>query len=811
MDSIETNEILQDFIVESKEALETIEPQVINLGTAIDESQIAEAIDDIFRLFHSLKGGAGFLGLLRIEKAAHTSENLLQHFRNNVSLLEPEHVDSLAAACDLLSAFLAQVEESGTDSGSEEKFEKVVSDIEGQTQKIEGFAEAKYLVPDSLLHDIESSFKSLRELIPTNFHDSPQWQAVEAVITKVQEYRDTSDDTENPPSETSPDQPAINYNRDIANDAFNKFISEGLEYLDAAEGALLVLFQLGEEIDSREYIETILRNFHNLKGNASIVGVQAIENTAHWVESFLSPLQEKGASLTEDQIQSLLQAVDALREALNGLSHAAEGQTVDWDSIQSRVQSLLSVGGNTKSLGDIMKEMGIVDEIAIQKAVERQQAPIGEILVEMGEVTPEEVDRALEHQRAADEGDELKSQTADTQPSEKAEATKKAAVRAEIRVGLDKVERMINLSGELVIIESMLSNAVSKRGDRGLVTTVGQLAKNVREMQEVSMSMRMVPVSTAFRRMVRVVHDVARKSGKQVHLETDGENTELDKTLVEQITDPLLHIIRNAVDHGLEPPEERTELGKPQRGLINLSAKHAGNEVFIEISDDGRGLAREKILKRAIERQIISENTQLSDSEVFQLIFEPGFSTAEKVTEVSGRGVGMDIVRRNIEKLHGRIDIRSTPGKGSQFSLRIPLTLTIVEGLLVRVGGSQYAVPVEAVREALHPSKKELGTAFGGDELLRLRGEELPVLRLHAIHQLTPDQHDLTKGTLVILEEDGKRAGLFVDEVLGMQQLVVKALPKAVGNLPHLGGCTILGDGGMGLILDLSQLMSRLT
>lgn len=323
------------------------------------------------------------------------------------------------------------------------------------------------------------------------------------------------------------------------------------------------------------------------------------------------------------------------------------------------------------------------------------------------------------------------------------------------------------------------------------------------------MAVRMVPISGTFRKMIRLVHDLSAKFGKKARLEILGETTEIDKTVAELISDPLVHIIRNAVDHGLETPEERVAAGKEETGTIRLEARHEGGEIWLLIQDDGRGLDREKILAKARDRGMVEgDGNSLTDAQVFQLLFEAGFSTAEQVTDVSGRGVGMDVVKRNIEKLKGQIDTSSIPGKGTSFVLRIPLTVAIIEGMLVRVGRAKYTVPLLAVRECTCLTPEQITKPMRGQEIVKVRDEIIPVIRLYQLHDVTPDTASLEEGVLVILENKEEIVGLFVDEILGQHQTVIKAFPQYMGEVRSVSGCTILGDGDVSLILDPKGLMA---
>jgi two-component system, chemotaxis family, sensor kinase CheA len=339
-----------------------------------------------------------------------------------------------------------------------------------------------------------------------------------------------------------------------------------------------------------------------------------------------------------------------------------------------------------------------------------------------------------------------------------------------------------------------------------LTRNLAQLTRITGDVQRVAMAMRMHPVSQLFQRMARLVRDLARKSGKQVHLELSGEETELDRNMVEELADPLMHMVRNAVDHGAEPPETRIAAGKDPVARLWLKAYHQGGFINIEISDDGRGLPRDKILAKARQRGLVSGGDQLSDQEVFSLIFEPGFSTAEQVTDVSGRGVGMDVVRRRVAKLRGRIDIASRPGHGATFTLKLPLTLAIIEGLVVGAGTERYIIPIYAVREMFRPSEEMLSAVPGGGEMVLVRGSLLPILRLHSRFGVTPRSADPASGVLVVVESTRRSFCVLVDELIGKQEVVIKSLGETFRNVRGIAGGSILGDGRVGLILDVEAL-----
>jgi two-component system chemotaxis sensor kinase CheA len=335
--------------------------------------------------------------------------------------------------------------------------------------------------------------------------------------------------------------------------------------------------------------------------------------------------------------------------------------------------------------------------------------------------------------------------------------------------------------------------------------------KLVNELQEMATAIRLIPVGGVFSRMNRLVHDLSRKSKKKVDLIISGESTEVDKSVIENVVDPLTHLIRNAVDHGLEFPDERIAAGKSETGIIFLNASHEEGDVMITIKDDGRGLNREKILITARKRGLIDgDGSQLSDRQVNSMLFKPGFSTADKITEVSGRGVGMDVVQQNLKNIRGGVEIKSRPGEGTTVMLRIPLTLAIIDGMMIRVGSSLFIIPILSIRESLCPTADSITVTPDGNELVRIREHLFPVVRLHSVYDLTPDSDQLDKGILIVIEAQGRNVCLFVDEIMGQQQTVIKGLSNYIAksrNVKGMSGCTILGDGNVCLILDVQALV----
>ncbi|MCD8350446.1 MAG: chemotaxis protein CheA [Planctomycetaceae bacterium] len=414
-----------------------------------------------------------------------------------------------------------------------------------------------------------------------------------------------------------------------------------------------------------------------------------------------------------------------------------------------------------------------------------------------------------DHQTKATPADSKQAKSSDT--GQKRRSVDQLSARNDIRVDLRKLDAMLDLVGELVIAEAMVTRhpVVWDADNESLERAVHQLRRVASSLQDMATSVRMIPLAPTFRRMTRLVYDLSVKAGKLVDLILLGEDTEVDRTVIERISDPLVHIIRNAIDHGIEPPDERLRVGKPETGRLTIEGHHEGGEVWIIITDDGRGLDREAILNRAISRGLVQgDGSDLTDNQIYHFVFEPGFSTANKVTDISGRGFGMDVVKKNIEKLSGRIDIRTRPGEGTAVVLRIPLTLAIIDGMLVSSGDTRYIIPLLSIRESLRPEMAQIMSTPDGQQMVKLRDELIPIVKLDETFTRVHSSRGLTDGILMIVEgEDGDVVALFADELLGQQETVIKGLSGWLKKSRGVSGCTILGDGEVGLILDIGAIV----
>ena len=442
-------------------------------------------------------------------------------------------------------------------------------------------------------------------------------------------------------------------------------------------------------------------------------------------------------------------------------------------------------------------------EVEIVMLKEEKMTPAGEPVAENMEsdAAPSEETKSAETAKAS---------AAPMSSAGRAAASSAGKEAISIRVAIDKVDALINMVGELVITQLMLhqqSKRLDLRRHPGMQQSLSQLDRNTRELQESVMRIRMLPISFAFNRFPRLVHDLTQKLGKKVELKMTGESTELDKTVMEKIGDPLVHLVRNSLDHGLERPEVRRAAGKPETGTLHLNAYHQGGNIVIEIADDGAGLPRGKILKKAKERGLIGDERSLTDDKIHELIFMPGFSTAEQVSDVSGRGVGMDVVRKNIKALGGTVEIASREGRGTTITIRLPLTLAILDGQSVRVGDENYIIPLVSIVESIKVRDDMVCVVAGKAEIIRLREDYLPVLRLYQVFDTEPRAKNLFDGLLVIVEGEGMKAGLFVDQLLGQQQVVIKSIETNFRRVYSFSGATILGDGTVALILDIPGLI----
>ncbi|WP_368494594.1 chemotaxis protein CheA [Escherichia coli] len=636
-------------------------------------------------------------------------------------------------------------------------------------------------------------------------------------------------------------------------DFYQTFFDEADELLADMEQHLLVL---QPEAPDAEQLNAIFRAAHSIKGGAGTFGFSVLQETTHLMENLLDEARRGEMQLNTDIINLFLETKDIMQEQLDAYKQSQEPDAASFDYIcQALRQLALEAKDETPSA---VTRLSVVAKSEPQDEQSRNQSPrriilsrlkAGEVDLleeELGHLTTltdvvkgaDSLSAILTGDIAEDditavlcfviEADQITFETVEVSPkistppvlklaAEQAptgrverEKTTRSSESTSIRVAVEKVDQLINLVGELVITQSMLAQRSSEldpvnHGD--LITSMGQLQRNARDLQESVMSIRMMPMEYVFSRYPRLVRDLAGKLGKQVELTLVGSSTELDKSLIERIIDPLTHLVRNSLDHGIELPEKRLAAGKNSVGNLILSAEHQGGNICIEVTDDGAGLNRERILAKAASQGLtVSEN--MSDDEVAMLIFAPGFSTAEQVTDVSGRGVGMDVVKRNIQEMGGHVEIQSKQGTGTTIRILLPLTLAILDGMSVRVADEVFILPLNAVMESLQPREADLHPLAGGERVLEVRGEYLPIVELWKVFNVAGAKTEATQGIVVILQSGGRRYALLVDQLIGQHQVVVKNLESNYRKVPGISAATILGDGSVALIVDVSALQA---
>ena len=554
------------------------------------------------------------------------------------------------------------------------------------------------------------------------------------------------------PGPAAPERPkAINALADDP-ELVSDFVVESREHLTTIEQRLLTLERQPDDADA---INSVFRGFHTIKGLAGFLEFAPIQEMAHEVETALNLVREGKLAINPAVADVILESVDYLSRAISGVESGAGCERLP---------------GHGHLLGRVRALMAEEPCVPAPPASAPREA-----------AAPVESD---------------------------ARRPAAATEQASVRVDTTKLDYLVDMVGEMVIAQSLLrhNEALAAAGDARLHRDMAQLARITGEVQRTAMAMRMVPIGQLFHRATRQVRDLSRKVGKQVELATRGEDTEVDKTIAEELSDPVMHMVRNAIDHGIEDPAAREAAGKPPQARITLAAYHQGGQILIEVGDDGRGLDCQKLLAKAREKGLVDDGARLSETEVFRLILEPGFSTAAQVTDISGRGVGMDVVRTQVEKLRGRIEIRSEAGAGTTFLLKLPLTLAIIDGLVVAVGRHRYIVPLFSVREMFRPAAGSIFTVQNRQEMALVRGRLLPVLRLYKRFGLTPRTEDTSQALMIVAESEGQPFCLMVDDLVGKQEVVIKSLGQALGKVPGVAGGAILGDGRVGLILDMGSL-----
>ncbi len=643
------------------------------------------------------------------------------------------------------------------------------------------------------------------------------------------------------------------------------FFEESFEGIEIMESELL---NLTPGTADKEIINTIFRAAHSIKGSASTFGFSEISEFTHNMETVLDKIRNNELAITQHLISVLLSAVDALNNMLISNREAKPYDSTIVQNVSAQLEKLSSgaTAGNAPASVNscrheqhdggsddspeqiwrigffpheklfytgndplrIIRELQTLGEFAIKAETDHlpdfddldvHNCYLGWRIQLKGQITRTQIEEVfawvegdcrLEITRQIERRSSGDRRKAPDQPGRR----KTDSEHRSIRISTDKIDNLLNLVGELVITQSMLNRMCNDQGmdsSQMFLECLEQLERNTRELQEQTMSIRMLPVDNAFQRIPRIVHDLSIAQGKQVTVEFNGETTELDKTVLEKIGDPLVHIVRNALDHGIETPEARISNGKPEQGTIRINASHEGGYVILRISDDGNGINLDKLLATAIEKDLVAEGENLSETQIQNLIFLPGLSTAKAVNDISGRGVGMDVVRRNISDLGGTVDVWSEQGIGSTFTIRLPLTLAILDGQIVRVGKQVFIMPLHSIKETVIFQNNDANTVGGKIELYKYREKYIPLIRLSELFNIEPSENTDQPELLVVFDTGEKHVGILVDDVIGQQQVVLKSLEKNYKSVPGMTGATVLGDGSVALILDVPGLAAQHT
>jgi len=723
----------------------------------------------------------------KLPEESNQSISQLKQLFNRVILGESSNVESEWANIRVLIDEVCQLGgESGnceTATSGTDRAAPAVSDAEVDEPEMTGSEE-------SASHD--SDWQTIQDLLAETNPEVPEDGLAESCIAEP--------DQQHPVQDVAPISEAdLMIQSELQDPGLIKdFLEEAHEHLASIE---LNILSLEENPENPEAINAVFRPFHSVKGVAGFLNLTDIHKLSHEVENLLDDARSGRLAITNDIIDMILQSVDLLKVLLGHLSTAvnenqplvssAEVVSTFVKQIRARRDHEPSVTTSAKKkVGEILVERGVLDHEQAEDVAAKSQAQgtkIGEALVQEGLTSVREVSSALREQRTAKEN------------------------ASSVRIDTQKLENLVDMVGELVIAQSMvLQNPhLQSIKDQKYQKDSVQLRRITNELQRISMSMRMVPIKSTFQKMIRLVRDLCKKSGKEAILEMRGEETEIDRNMVEEIYEPLVHMIRNSIDHGIEAPEERIKAGKDAVGKVLISAEQKGGNILIDIKDDGRGIDVERVRVKAIERGIVSPEEALDPRAVCELIFHPGFSTKETITDVSGRGVGMDVVKKSVEALKGKIEINNSPGRGTHFQFKLPLTTAIIDGMIIHVGNERYVVPTISLKESFRPGEDAYSTVHGVGETIMVRETLMPLLRLHEILGVEPRYREPWEGILLVVSEDGKSYCLLADEIIGRQEVVIKSLGSSLKRVAGVSGGAILGDGRVALILDVKGIVSR--
>jgi two-component system chemotaxis sensor kinase CheA len=744
-------DILHEFLCESRQGLDQLDLDFITLE---QDPSDAATLANVFRTIHTVKGTSGFLGFATLETVTHMGENLLDKLRNKKFKLDEEITSILLEMVDVVREQLDVIAATGSDGGD---YQSLIERLEAQ---------------------INSTTTQETSSDTSNNADE---HAPAMTSSQIASDEDEDDDTE---------VTLVMELDDEMKEVLKDFLQESFENLDRVDSELV---ELEEQPDNRDMLSSIFRSMHTIKGTCGFFGFNKLEKVTHIGENLLVKLRDGEYSMNEQIATGLLGMVDAVRAMLHEIStHGHDGT--------NRYKKLIDLLSELKDTGSLQSVDSSPDEQSLTAATE--DAPPSALTAEP--ITPtiaQPVSAVVESKLVVDK------------KSKDVPAPSTATVvEASIRVDVPVLDALMNLVGELVLARNQIMEYVGDHENTQVVAAAQRLNVITSELQEGVMQTRMQPIHSIWAKLPRVVRDLSRACGKQIRVEMEGKSTELDKSLIEAMKDPLTHLIRNSVDHGIESPEARVAAGKPAEGVLLLRAFHEGGQVHIEISDDGAGIPADKIKKKAIENGVVTaeQASKMSDQDICNMVFLPGLSTAEQVTNISGRGVGMDVVKTNIEKISGAIDLDTEIGRGTTFKIRVPLTLAIVPALIVSTALQRFAIPQVNLIELIRVDEEEQQNAIEyihGCPVYRLRGQLLPLAYLQK--ELMLGEREPGTLNIVVLQADKCRFGLVVDEINDTQEIVVKPLAEALKSISVFAGATIMGDGRVALILDTQGIGQR--
>jgi two-component system chemotaxis sensor kinase CheA len=704
------------------------------------------------------------------------TESLLQEIATELAFLTPARLDGLSQVADVL-AQLGQEAATQSLTGVQQELAGSLSLCRQALASQEGLTQAE-------LDGLQASFEQMSNAL---YLAKPAPQQVQApVLDSVALAHDEASFVLGPDDDL---------------ELLNEFCNEGRDLLQQVEQGVLVL---EENPKHKDTLNQVFRAFHTFKGGAGFLGIDPIKHLAHQLESVLDAARRDQLSISRDVIEVILAGGDALQQYVNAIDLQLKGQgrgqviVVPTSALMARAQACLE----GKPLAPVSVLVPVVPTAA--EVVVPDLVPLAPLVSEISPPLQPEAFAPLDDGTLASSPRPPISETDAPRPAAPKVVERTESLAQFVKLDTRKLDALVDLVGELVIAQSMVVQhpGVQAHKDRDLERHLRQLSRITTDLQHNAMSMRMVPVRSVMQKMTRLVRDLATAQNKQVQLHLSGEDTELDRNIVEELADPLLHMMRNAVDHGIESPAERQAQGKSAQGNIHLQAAHQGGGILISIRDDGKGLDSAKILSKARQRGLIPADSVPSEKDIYSLIFLPGFSTADSVTEISGRGVGMDVVRGGINKLRGRVDIDSVSGQGTTFNIFLPLTLAIIDGMLVGVGPERFIVPTLAIRESLRPQPGMVSTVQGKGEVISVRGKLIPLVRLSDKLGLPCVARDPCDGIVVVVDSGARHRALLVDSLIGKQEVVIKSLGDTFKHQKGMSGAAIMGDGRVALIID---------